>query len=105
MSSPSTAGTALCTTATPNSASSIPARWPTRSAFAMRHPTQLTEREKAVAESFVFPSMRPFPDSRWRMIDQVDALVPDGGPHGLGNRPGEHARRSRRVVFQGPFPR
>ena len=26
----------------------------------------------------------PFPDERWRMIDQVDEMDLDGGPHGLG---------------------
>ena len=27
---------------------------------------------------------RPFPDSRWRMVDRVDEMLADGGPHGLG---------------------
>ena len=35
-------------------------------------------------QSFAFPADAPFPDSRWRMIDRVDALVMGGGPHGLG---------------------
>jgi len=47
-------------------------------------PYQLTAQERACAQSFVFPTGAPFPDSRWRMIDQIDALVLEGGPHGLG---------------------
>jgi 3-hydroxymyristoyl/3-hydroxydecanoyl-(acyl carrier protein) dehydratase len=47
-------------------------------------PYELTADEKRRAESFPFPEGAPYPDSRWRMIDQVDALVVDGGRHGLG---------------------
>jgi acyl transferase domain-containing protein/3-hydroxymyristoyl/3-hydroxydecanoyl-(acyl carrier protein) dehydratase len=47
-------------------------------------PYRLSDQEKAGVEPFVFPSGAPFPDSRWRMIEQVDALVPAGGPHGFG---------------------
>ena len=31
-----------------------------------------------------FRTGRPFPDPRWRMIDRIDEMIPDGGPHGLG---------------------
>jgi acyl transferase domain-containing protein/3-hydroxymyristoyl/3-hydroxydecanoyl-(acyl carrier protein) dehydratase len=44
----------------------------------------LNAAEIAASSSFAFPSDAPFPDSRWRMIDRVDALVVEGGPHGLG---------------------
>jgi len=47
-------------------------------------PYELDAGEKARAQSFVTPAGPPFPDSRLRMIEQVDALVLDGGPHGLG---------------------
>ena len=43
------------------------------------------ERRRARRRRIVrVPADAPFPDSRWRMIDRVDALVLDGGPHGLG---------------------
>ena len=45
---------------------------------------QPTPAELARAENFDFPTEAPFPDDRWRMIDRVDELIPDGGPHGLG---------------------
>jgi 3-hydroxymyristoyl/3-hydroxydecanoyl-(acyl carrier protein) dehydratase len=43
-----------------------------------------SEQEAGRAESFDYPQLAPFPDDRWRMIDRVDAFVPDGGPHQLG---------------------
>lgn len=45
---------------------------------------RMTEAERSRAESPVFPDRRPFPDSRWRMVDQVEEMLADGGPHGLG---------------------
>jgi len=47
-------------------------------------PYQPTPAELARARSFDFPTGPPFPDPRLRMIDRVEVLVPDGGPHGLG---------------------
>jgi 3-hydroxymyristoyl/3-hydroxydecanoyl-(acyl carrier protein) dehydratase len=47
-------------------------------------PYELSTDEKREAESFPFPVGAPYPDSRWRMIDQVDALVLGGGRHGQG---------------------
>jgi acyl transferase domain-containing protein/3-hydroxymyristoyl/3-hydroxydecanoyl-(acyl carrier protein) dehydratase len=44
----------------------------------------LTKAEAAQARSFALPDRGPFPDQRWRMLEDVDALVLDGGPHGLG---------------------
>ncbi len=43
-----------------------------------------TPAERAVAQAPVLPDSAPFPNPTWRMIDQVTALVPDGGPAGLG---------------------
>jgi 3-hydroxymyristoyl/3-hydroxydecanoyl-(acyl carrier protein) dehydratase len=40
--------------------------------------------ERALAQSFDYPRQPPFPDDRWRMIDWVEAFIPDGGPAGLG---------------------
>jgi 3-hydroxymyristoyl/3-hydroxydecanoyl-(acyl carrier protein) dehydratase len=47
-------------------------------------PYELSANELGRAERFAIPADAPFPDSRWRMIDEVDALVLDGGPAGLG---------------------
>src|SRR4051794_2359364 len=47
-------------------------------------PYEPTAAELARGRSFAYPADAPFPDRRLRMIDRVDALVPDGGPHGLG---------------------
>ena len=40
--------------------------------------------ERARAEAFDCPDAPPMPDERWRMIDRIDAFIPDGGPHSLG---------------------
>ncbi len=40
--------------------------------------------ELARARSFPVPLDPPFPDERWCMVRRVDALVLNGGPHGLG---------------------
>jgi 3-hydroxymyristoyl/3-hydroxydecanoyl-(acyl carrier protein) dehydratase len=40
------------------------------------------ELERGVA--FDFPGKAPFPDDMLRMMDRVDAYIPDGGPKGLG---------------------
>jgi 3-hydroxymyristoyl/3-hydroxydecanoyl-(acyl carrier protein) dehydratase len=45
---------------------------------------EITPEERARAESFVFPTDPPIPDARLRMVDRVDLLVADGGPHGAG---------------------
>ena len=47
-------------------------------------PYELTADELRRAKSFAFPESAPYPDSRWRMIEEVDALVLDGGRYGLG---------------------
>src|SRR5262249_982748 len=40
--------------------------------------------ELARSRNFSFPREAPFPDDRLRMIDQITAYVPEGGPAGLG---------------------
>src|SRR5262249_41941848 len=45
---------------------------------------EITAAELARAESFDFPDGPGLPDHRWRMIDRIDSLVAEGGPHGLG---------------------
>jgi 3-hydroxymyristoyl/3-hydroxydecanoyl-(acyl carrier protein) dehydratase len=42
------------------------------------------ERANDSIKPFALPSCAPFPDSRWSMINQVDALSFTGGTHGLG---------------------
>ena len=34
--------------------------------------------------SLDFPRHAPYPDEQWRMVDRIDAYVPEGGPHRLG---------------------
>jgi acyl transferase domain-containing protein/3-hydroxymyristoyl/3-hydroxydecanoyl-(acyl carrier protein) dehydratase len=40
--------------------------------------------EQTRAESFLCPNAFPFPEPSWRMIEQIDLRLADGGPHGLG---------------------
>jgi 3-hydroxymyristoyl/3-hydroxydecanoyl-(acyl carrier protein) dehydratase len=40
--------------------------------------------ELARARRFAFPTEAPMPDDRLRMLDRIEAFVPDGGPRGLG---------------------
>lgn len=47
-------------------------------------PYQPTDVELARGISFEVPTTGPYPDDRWRMVRTVAALVPDGGPQGLG---------------------
>src|SRR5262249_33736770 len=47
-------------------------------------PYQPTESELGRGQAFAYPADGPFPDRQLRMIDDVELLVPDGGPHGLG---------------------
>ena len=47
-------------------------------------PHQPTLEELANATTFDFPAGPPYPDDRWRMIDRIEELIPDGGPNGLG---------------------
>ena len=43
-----------------------------------------TEAEMAGARTFEYPTDAPHPDERFRMVADIDVLVRDGGPHGLG---------------------
>jgi 3-hydroxymyristoyl/3-hydroxydecanoyl-(acyl carrier protein) dehydratase len=45
---------------------------------------RMSERESSAAQSLDFPDGPPFPDPRWRMVDQVEEVLEHGGPHGLG---------------------
>ncbi len=47
-------------------------------------PYEISAAERARAESFAFPDGPGLPGGKWRMIDEVDLLLTDGGPHGLG---------------------
>jgi len=47
-------------------------------------PYQATDAEKTRSSRFQYPRQAPFPDDAFRMVNQVDVFVPDGGPHGLG---------------------
>ncbi|MBX3452550.1 MAG: acyltransferase domain-containing protein [Planctomycetaceae bacterium] len=47
-------------------------------------PYQPTDGELARGISFEVPTTSPYPDDRWRMVRTIAALVPDGGPQGLG---------------------
>jgi 3-hydroxymyristoyl/3-hydroxydecanoyl-(acyl carrier protein) dehydratase len=39
---------------------------------------------RARARRFAFPTGAPMPDDRLRMLDRIEAFVPDGGPRGSG---------------------
>ena len=43
-----------------------------------------TAEERARARRFDYPTEAPFSDRQLRMIDRVEAFLPDGGPNGLG---------------------
>jgi 3-hydroxymyristoyl/3-hydroxydecanoyl-(acyl carrier protein) dehydratase len=45
---------------------------------------EMSADEKSRGGSFDYPTDSPFPEKQLRMIDRVEAFVPDGGPDGLG---------------------
>src|SRR5207248_10809274 len=47
-------------------------------------PYDPTADEIRRGRQFPVPTEAPFPDERLRMVEQIDLLVPDGGPQGLG---------------------
>ena len=49
--------------------------------------------------SFAVPVTRPFPDRQMRMVDDIELLVPDGGPEGLGWIHGSIAVDAGRLVL------
>ena len=59
--------------------------------------------EFARSRSYAYPTAAPFPDSAWRMIDSVDALILDGGSKGLGFALGTMKVDPDRWYFQAHF--
>lgn len=49
----------------------------------------MSDAERAAAKAFPVPDRAPLPDRRWKMVDRVTALLPAGGPNGLGFVAGE----------------
>jgi acyl transferase domain-containing protein/3-hydroxymyristoyl/3-hydroxydecanoyl-(acyl carrier protein) dehydratase len=47
-------------------------------------PWQPSAAELRIAESFPYPEAAPFPEAKLRMVAQIDAFLPEGGPNGLG---------------------
>lgn len=45
---------------------------------------QPTKAEMDRAVIFEYPTEAPHPDERFRMVANIDVLLPEGGPHGLG---------------------
>jgi 3-hydroxymyristoyl/3-hydroxydecanoyl-(acyl carrier protein) dehydratase/malonyl CoA-acyl carrier protein transacylase len=45
---------------------------------------RMSDEERSRAKSLDYPDRQPFPDSRWRMVDRVEAMLPEGGPYGFG---------------------
>ena len=43
-----------------------------------------TYEESHRGTGFPYPTLAPFPEKKLRMLDAIDVLIPDGGPHGLG---------------------
>ncbi|MDZ4686438.1 MAG: hypothetical protein SH850_15320, partial [Planctomycetaceae bacterium] len=62
-----------------------------------------TPDELARAQSFPVPTDPPFPNERFRMVANVDALILDGGPHGLGYIRGSVAVDPSAWFFQAHF--
>jgi len=66
-------------------------------------PYQPSAGELARGRSFAYPAEPPLPDDRLRMIDQVDLLLPDGGPNGLGLIRGSKQVRPEEWFFKAHF--
>jgi 3-hydroxymyristoyl/3-hydroxydecanoyl-(acyl carrier protein) dehydratase len=64
---------------------------------------QPADEELARARSFPVPTDPPFPNERFRMVTNVDALILDGGPHGLGYIRGSVAVDPAAWFFQAHF--
>ena len=45
---------------------------------------EMTAVERGRDRSFDYPTEAPYPEKMLRMIDRIEAFVPDGGPKGLG---------------------
>lgn len=59
--------------------------------------------ERARSRSFAYPPGPPFPDRMLRMLDEVELLVPDGGPAGLGFAQGSKRVDPHEWFFQAHF--
>jgi len=60
--------------------------------------------EHSRGSAFEYPSDGyPFPDSMLRMVDQIELIVPDGGPHGLGYVQGTTAVKPDAWFFKAHF--
>jgi 3-hydroxymyristoyl/3-hydroxydecanoyl-(acyl carrier protein) dehydratase len=68
-----------------------------------RAPYRIGTDELTRGGPFPFPVDAPFPDRDWRMVQEVDALVEDGGPHGLGLVRGSTAVDPSAWFFQAHF--
>ncbi|APW63092.1 beta-ketoacyl synthase N-terminal-like domain-containing protein [Paludisphaera borealis] len=66
-------------------------------------PYELTDDERRISRSFPLPDAAPFPDRKWRMVEQVDAFVSQGGPNGLGFIEGSGAVDPGAWFFQAHF--
>ncbi|MHC9538686.1 MAG: beta-ketoacyl synthase N-terminal-like domain-containing protein [Vulcanimicrobiota bacterium] len=60
--------------------------------------------ERGRGQAFEYPcDGYPFPDSMLSMIDQIELIVPDGGPHGLGYIQGSMAVKPDAWFFKAHF--
>ncbi len=60
--------------------------------------------ERRRGQAFEYPhDGYPFPDPRLQMIDHIELLVPDGGPHGLGFVQGSMAVKPEAWFFKAHF--
>ncbi|GIX05230.1 MAG: hypothetical protein KatS3mg114_1099 [Planctomycetaceae bacterium] len=48
------------------------------------HFYELSEQDRLRGHSLSVPTTPPWPDERWRMVSQIDHLMCEGGPHGVG---------------------
>jgi 3-hydroxymyristoyl/3-hydroxydecanoyl-(acyl carrier protein) dehydratase/malonyl CoA-acyl carrier protein transacylase len=54
-------------------------------------PYQPDSAEAARGRNLAYPSDRPFPTGRLRLVEEIDLFIPDGGPRGLGFINGSYA--------------
>jgi 3-hydroxymyristoyl/3-hydroxydecanoyl-(acyl carrier protein) dehydratase len=66
-------------------------------------PYEPTPEENARGTSFSMPDKTPFPAEQLRMLDQVDLLIPDAGPAGLGWAQGSKQVRPGEWFFAAHF--
>jgi PfaB family protein len=66
-------------------------------------PYQETAAEAARGERFAYPVDAPFPETGLRMIDDIELLVADGGPQGLGFIRGSKAVDADEWFFKAHF--